>query len=156
METQTFNGINKILSEESDLKFFVKNGTYCLDLTHFSSDGLQIRETKFRDTSLSRLINQTEKALALDSKKADIACNYAAIEWLLNKGFIVTVNSDFGMSFITVNSKDQTEFDTPIFEERIDENPTLEKNFDLCNTWATDLILQIDPEFNLDTQKQAN
>ena len=40
--------------------------------------------------------------------------------------------------------------------ETIDENPTLEKNFDLCNTWATDLILQIDPEFNLDTQTQAN
>ena len=159
MDKLTLNGFNQILNEESDLTFFVDGNTYCLDLTHISNDGHQIRETKFRDKSFDSLVSQIEsclsggKAARTDGK---IAENLPAIDWLLQKGFLVKLNSAYGITFITVNSKGQTEFDAPIYEHRIDEKPTFQKAFEPCNKWASDLILQIDPEFELESQKSAN
>ena len=159
MDKLTLNGFNQILNEESDLTFFVDGNTYCLDLTHISNDGHQIRETKFRDKSFDSLVSQIESCLSggkAAKTNGKIAENLPAIDWLLQKGFLVKLNSAYGITFITVNSKGQTEFDTPIYEHRIDEKPTFQKAFEPCNKWASDLILQIDPKFDLESQKSAN
>lgn len=155
MAKLTFDGFNQMLNEESDLTFFVDGNTYCLDLTHVSNDGHQIRETKFRDKSFEDLINQFEGSLSKTTSKNKIAQDYQAIDWLLKKGFLVKLNSCYGITFVTVNSKAQTEFDAPIYEQMIDENPTFEKAFNPCNTWAGSLISQIDPEFEIAGQKSA-
>lgn len=153
MENTLFNGINQMLSEESILKFFVDGNLYCLDLTHFSNDGHQIRETKFRDNSLENLINQLEKSLSLGSKREKQSCEYSAIDWLLTKGFTVTLNSAYGMTFVTVNTNKQTEFSEPLYEELLEKKPTFEKAFSSCNSWAGELASQIDPEFDLNDDK---
>ena len=157
MDKLTLNGFNQMLNEESDLTFFVNDNTYCLNLTHISNDGHQIRETKFQDKSFEDLIIQVESSLSKNHIKPNgkIAQDYLAINWLLNKGFLIKLGSAYGITFVTVNSKGQTEFDTPIYEQMIDENPTFEKALKPCNAWASDLISQIDPEFEQQDQKST-